>query len=79
MILINDDQCNVADIVLDVWLFEKKLNHSSMHHIFLRQIVAMMKNAFNLSYIFQSIGFFLKKRALDKAHFFSFPFFVLLP
>ena len=31
MILINDDQCNVADIVLDVWLFDQKLNHSSVY------------------------------------------------
>ena len=29
MVLINDDQCDIADIVLDVWLFEKKFNHSS--------------------------------------------------
>ena len=29
MVLINDDQCDIADIVLDGWLFEKKLNHSS--------------------------------------------------
>ena len=33
IVLINDDQCNIADIVLDVWLFEKKLNHSSKHYI----------------------------------------------
>ena len=25
MVLINDDQCDIADIVLDVWLFKKKL------------------------------------------------------
>ena len=31
MVLINDDQCDIVDIVLDVWLFEKKLNHSSVH------------------------------------------------
>ena len=31
MVLINDDQCDIADIVLDGWLFEKKLNHSSAH------------------------------------------------
>ena len=29
MVLINDDQCDIVDIVLDVWLFEKKFNHSS--------------------------------------------------
>ena len=29
MVLINDDQCDIADIVLDGWLFEKKLNHSN--------------------------------------------------
>ena len=32
MVLINDDQCDIADIVLDVWLFEKKLNHSTVHY-----------------------------------------------
>ena len=31
MVLVNDDQCDIADIVLDGWLFEKKLNHSSAH------------------------------------------------
>ena len=31
MVLINDDQCDIAGIVLDGWLFEKKLNHSSLH------------------------------------------------
>ena len=31
MVLINDDQCDIADIVLDVWLFEKKFNHSITH------------------------------------------------
>ena len=31
MVLINDDQCDIADIVLDVWLFEKKFDHSSLH------------------------------------------------
>ena len=25
MVLINDDQCDIADIVLDVWLFLKKI------------------------------------------------------
>ena len=30
MVLINDDQCDITHIVLDGWLFEKKLNHSSM-------------------------------------------------
>ena len=25
MVLINDDQCDIADIVLDVWLFEKNI------------------------------------------------------
>ena len=29
MVLTNDDQCAIADIVLDVWLFEKKFNHPS--------------------------------------------------
>ena len=33
MVLINDDQCGIADIVLDVWLFEKKLNHPSVHYL----------------------------------------------
>ena len=28
MVLINDDQWHIADIVLDGWLFEKKMNHS---------------------------------------------------
>ena len=32
MVLINDDQCAIADNVLDVWLFEKKFNHSTEHH-----------------------------------------------
>ena len=32
MVLINDDQCDLADIMLDVWLFEKKLNHSSVYY-----------------------------------------------
>ena len=36
MVLINDDQCDIADIVLDGWLFEKKLNHSSIHHVVLQ-------------------------------------------
>ena len=31
MVLINDDHCDIADIVLDVWLFEKKFNHSGEH------------------------------------------------
>ena len=31
MFLINDDQCDIADIVLDVWLFEKKIDHSSAY------------------------------------------------
>ena len=26
MVLINDDQCDIADIVLDAWLKEKKWN-----------------------------------------------------
>ena len=30
MVLINDDQCDIADIVLDVWLLKKKLNHPSL-------------------------------------------------
>ena len=30
MVLINNDQRYIADIVLDGWLFEKKLNHSSL-------------------------------------------------
>ena len=34
MVLINDDQCDIVDIVLDVWLFEKKLNHSSAHLVY---------------------------------------------
>ena len=34
MVLINDDQCDIADIMLDVWLFEKKFDHSSVHPIF---------------------------------------------
>ena len=29
MVLINDDQCNIADIVLGVWLKVNKLNHPS--------------------------------------------------
>ena len=33
MILVNDDQCDIADIVLDGWLFEKKLNHSSTESV----------------------------------------------
>ena len=28
MVLINDDQRDIADIVLDGWLFGKKMNHS---------------------------------------------------
>ena len=30
MVLINDDQCDIADIVLDVWLKVKKMNHPSV-------------------------------------------------
>ena len=30
MVLINDDRRVIADIVLDVWLFEKKFDHSSV-------------------------------------------------
>ena len=33
MVLINDDQCGIADIVLDGWLFEKKMNHSSAYWV----------------------------------------------
>ena len=33
MVLINDDQCDIADIVLDVWLFEKKFDHSSEYYM----------------------------------------------
>ena len=29
MVLINDDQNHIADIVLDVWLFDQKSNHPS--------------------------------------------------
>ena len=32
MVSINDDQCDIADIVLDVWLFEKKFDHSIEHY-----------------------------------------------
>ena len=31
MVLINDDQCGIADIVLGVWLKVKKLNYPSIH------------------------------------------------
>ena len=31
MVLINDDQNDIADIVLDVWLFDQKSNHPSVH------------------------------------------------
>ena len=31
MVLINDDRRDIADIVLDVWLFEKKFDLSSVH------------------------------------------------
>ena len=31
MVLINDDQGDIADIVLDVWLFDQKSNHPSIH------------------------------------------------
>ena len=31
MVLINDDQWGISDIVLDVWLFLKKINHPSVH------------------------------------------------
>ena len=30
MVLINDDQCGIADIVLDVWLKVKKFNHPTI-------------------------------------------------
>ena len=33
MVLINDDQCNIADIMLGVWLKVKKLNHPSNHPV----------------------------------------------
>ena len=39
MILINDDQCNVADIVLDVWLFEKK----SITLVYIRDVVMVFE------------------------------------
>ena len=29
VVFINDDQCDIADNVLDVWLFLKKFNHPS--------------------------------------------------
>ena len=32
MVLINDDQCGIADIVLDVWLKVKRFNHPSKPH-----------------------------------------------
>ena len=38
MVLINDDQCDIADIVLDVWLKVKKLIHSIDHHAFVPKI-----------------------------------------
>ena len=31
MVLINDDQGDIADIVLDVWLFDQKSNHPSTY------------------------------------------------
>ena len=31
MVLINDDRRDIADIVLDVWLFEKKFDHSNVY------------------------------------------------
>ena len=33
MVLINDDQSDIADIVLDVWLFDQKSNHPSPYYI----------------------------------------------
>ena len=33
MVLINDDRREIADILLDGWLFEKKLNHSNEHYL----------------------------------------------
>ena len=32
MVLINDDQGDIADIVLDVWLFDQKSNHPSLYY-----------------------------------------------
>ena len=32
MVLINDDQCGIADIVLGVWLKVKKLNYPTAHY-----------------------------------------------
>ena len=32
MVLINDDQCDIANIVLGVWLKVKKLNHPSSQY-----------------------------------------------
>ena len=33
MVLINDDQNHIADIVLDVWLFDQKFNHPSKYQV----------------------------------------------
>ena len=45
MVLINVDQWHIADIVLDGWLFEKKMNHSSVYqvpkNVFIRQDMKM--------------------------------------
>ena len=32
MVLINDDQNHIADIVLDVWLFDQKFNHPNEYY-----------------------------------------------
>ena len=42
MILINDDQCDIADILLHVWLKVKKLNHPSDSTVFWKGNVVWM-------------------------------------